>query len=348
MTVLGAAKVPFFNRDTLATMLGLAPTDVDLIENDVTGFGARRILSRLPDPVCRPACHPPGRWIEDRREHLTAMNHALKRIPRSRSPAAETVRSSDCAAGFGRPRRLYPHERTDRAAHPRQFCSPYRVPSIRITSTALLTSKTPSGTYRAPGRYEASFFCERLIELAAGDLGIDSAEMRRRNLIGAAEMPYKLRGWSPADRRWIPSATLAITAGERCLTGFGWAEKRIAGPPDRRPLSRLAVACFIEGSRAGPKETARLGSSGRRGGCMSAPPRSTASKRSWRRSPPMRSASRSTRCACSMARPYLQEGYGAFASRSTILGGSAVFEGAKALLEKMRAAAAGASRRFCR
>ncbi len=44
---------------------------------------------------------------------------------------------------------------------------PYRVPNVRITSTALLTNKTPSGTYRAPGRYEGSFFCERLIELAA-------------------------------------------------------------------------------------------------------------------------------------------------------------------------------------
>jgi CO/xanthine dehydrogenase Mo-binding subunit len=53
------------------------------------------------------------------------------------------------------------------------FSGPYRVPNMRITSTALLTNKTPAGTYRAPGRYEASFFCERLIELAAGDLGID-------------------------------------------------------------------------------------------------------------------------------------------------------------------------------
>ena len=42
MTVLGAAKVPFFNRDTLASMLGLSPEHVDLIENDVGGgFGAR-------------------------------------------------------------------------------------------------------------------------------------------------------------------------------------------------------------------------------------------------------------------------------------------------------------------
>ena len=61
---------------------------------------------------------------------------------------------------------------------------------MSITATALLTNKTPAGTYRAPRHYEASFFCERLIGLAAVDLAIDSAEIRRRNLISAAEMPY--------------------------------------------------------------------------------------------------------------------------------------------------------------
>src|SRR5258708_16085831 len=48
---------------------------------------------------------------------------------------------------------------------------PYRVPNVQITSTALLTNKTPSGTYRAPCRYEGSCFFERLIELCALDLG---------------------------------------------------------------------------------------------------------------------------------------------------------------------------------
>ena len=79
MTVLGAAKVPFFNRDTLAAMLGLSPAQVDLIENDVGGgFGARGEF--YPEDFLIPfaARHVgrPVRWIEDRREHLTAMNHA--------------------------------------------------------------------------------------------------------------------------------------------------------------------------------------------------------------------------------------------------------------------------------
>ena len=79
LTVLGAAKVPFFNRDTLAAMLGLSAAQVDLIENDVGGgFGARGEF--YPEdfliPFAARRVGRPVRWLEDRREHLTAMNHA--------------------------------------------------------------------------------------------------------------------------------------------------------------------------------------------------------------------------------------------------------------------------------
>src|SRR5207302_5736983 len=79
LTVSGAAKVPFFNRRALAQMIGLAESAVDLIENDVGGgFGARGEF--YPEDFLIPfaARHlgRPVRWIEDRREHLIAMNHA--------------------------------------------------------------------------------------------------------------------------------------------------------------------------------------------------------------------------------------------------------------------------------
>src|SRR5437879_7219208 len=202
MTVLGAAKVPFFNRDTLAAMLGLAPGDVDLIENDVGGgFGARGEF--YPEDFLIPfaARHigRPVRWIEDRREHLTAMNHA---------------RQADCEVEIACRRDgtilgvrgevfidLGAYVRTNGLIQPRTLAQcltgPYRVPNVRLTSTALVTNKTPTGTYRAPGRYEGSFFCERLIELAAKELGIDSVEMRRRNLVSDAEMPYPLARVEP-------------------------------------------------------------------------------------------------------------------------------------------------------
>src|SRR5216684_4136158 len=197
----------------------------------------------------------PVRWIEDRREHLTAMNHA---------------READCEVEIACRRDgtilglrgevfidLGAYIRTNGLIAPRTlaqfFSGPYRVPNMRITSTALLTNKTPAGTYRAPGRYEASFFCERLIELAAGDLGIDSAEIRRRNLTGAAEMPYKLPRLEPGG----PPVDTECDSGdygealERCLAEFGWAEKReLQGRLIDGRYHGIAVACFIEGAGA--------------------------------------------------------------------------------------------------
>jgi len=351
MTVLGAAKVPFFNRDTLAAMLGLALTDVDLIENDVGGgFGARGEF--YPEdfliPFAARHVRRPVRWIEDRREHLTAMNHA---------------READCEVEIACRRDgtilglrgeifidLGAYVRTNGLIQPRTlaqfFSGPYRVPNVDITSTALLTNKTPSGTYRAPGRYEASFFCERLIELAARDLGIDSAEMRRRNLIGAAEMPYKLPRLEPGG----PAVDTECDSGdygealERCLAEFGWEEKRaLQGRLIEGRYHGLAVACFIEGGGAGPKETARLeleadgsvtvyvGSAAVGQGLETVMSQIAADTLDIQLDQ-VRVLHGST--------PYLNEGYGAFASRSTVLGGSAVFEAAKLLLEQIRAAAA--------
>jgi len=79
LTVMGAAKVPFFNRRTVAQMMGLSESAVDLIENNVGGgFGARGefypedfLIPFAARYVARPVI-----WIEDRREHLIAINHA--------------------------------------------------------------------------------------------------------------------------------------------------------------------------------------------------------------------------------------------------------------------------------
>ena len=351
MTVLGAAKVPFFNRDTLAAMLGLAPTHVDLIENDVGGgFGARGEF--YPEDFLIPfaARHigRPVRWIEDRREHLTAMNHA---------------READCEIEIACRQDgtilglrgevfidLGAYVRTNGLIAPRTlaqfFSGPYRVPNMRITATALLTNKTPAGTYRAPGRYEASFFCERLIELAAGDLAIDSAEMRRRNLISAAEMPYKLPRLEPGG----PTVDTECDSGnygealDRCLAEFDWAEKRqLQGQLIDGRYHGIAVACFIEGAGAGPKETARLELAS--DGTVAVYVGSAAVGQGLE-TVMAQIAADTLGIPLDRVRvfhgstSYLEEGYGAFHSRSTILGGSAVFEGATALLEKVRAAAA--------
>jgi carbon-monoxide dehydrogenase large subunit len=351
MTVFGAAKVPFFNRDTVAAMLGLPPASVDLIENDVGGgFGARGEF--YPEDFLIPfaAKHTgrPVRWIEDRREHLTAMNHA---------------RQADCeieiaCRGDGTILGLRGDIFVDIGAYVRTngliasrtlaqcLSGPYRVPNVHMTAIALLTNKTPAGTYRAPGRHEGSFFCERLIELAARDLGIDGVEMRRRNLIGAAEMPYRLARLEPGGA----AADTECDSGdygealERCLAEFGWEQKQaFQGREIDGRYHGIAVACFIEGGGVGPKETARL--EVEPDGTVSVYVGATAVGQGLE-TVMAQIAADTLGMPLGQVRvlhgstPLLNEGYGAFGSRSTVLGGSAVFEAAKVLLEKIRVVAA--------
>ncbi|MBI2741241.1 MAG: xanthine dehydrogenase family protein molybdopterin-binding subunit [Rhodospirillales bacterium] len=67
----------------------------------------------------------------------------------------------------------------------------YRTPSIHLRISGFFTNTNPIGPYRGNGRPEASFIVERLIDLAAAQLGIDPAELRRRNYIQPDEMPFR-------------------------------------------------------------------------------------------------------------------------------------------------------------
>ena len=351
LTVKGAAKVPFFNRRTLVQMMGVSESAVDLIENDVGGgFGARGEF--YPEDFLIPfAARYVGRpviWIEDRREHLIAINHARQmdcevEIACKHDGTILGLRG-DVFVDLGA------YVRTNGLIAPRNvvqlFSGPYRIPNIRLNSSALVTNKTPTATYRAPGRYEGSFFSERLIELAAKDLGIDNVEMRRRNLVTDAEMPYRLARVEPSDL----AAETECDSGDyahvldRCLAEFGWDEKgKLQGRLIDGRYHGVAVVCFIEGGGIGPKENARLELE--HDGTVTVYVGSAAVGQGLE-TIIAQIAADSLGLTIDKIRVrhgstiYLDEGYGAFASRSTVLGGSAVFEGAAVLLDKIHAAAA--------
>ena len=71
------------------------------------------------------------------------------------------------------------------------FCAPYRVAHFRSQGKSVVTNKTLNGAYRGAGRPEANFVMERLMDIGARKLGLDPADLRRRNLVRPDEMPYK-------------------------------------------------------------------------------------------------------------------------------------------------------------
>ena len=67
----------------------------------------------------------------------------------------------------------------------------YKTPLIDVNTKCVFTTTTPVGAYRGAGRPEANYYMERLVDTAAREMGIDQVELRRKNHIPAAAMPYK-------------------------------------------------------------------------------------------------------------------------------------------------------------
>src|SRR6266540_1626469 len=134
----------------------------------------------------------PVQWIEDRRESLMATNHARQveyqvEIGFDREGRILGLRAlihADIGA-YVRTAALVPAE-----FGAALFPGPYRVHSYHCDLWSVVTNKTPAGTLRSPGRPECNFVRERLLDRGAARLGLDPAELRRRNLIRRDEMPY--------------------------------------------------------------------------------------------------------------------------------------------------------------
>ena len=232
LTVFGATKVLFFNRRILAPMLGVTEAEIDMIEVDVGGgFGVKGEF--YPEdfliPFAARLVGRPVKWIEDRREHLTATNHSREvdcevEIACKRDGTILAMRGH-IAADMGA------YIRTNGGVVPAkagQFLpGPYRIKDVALTVEAFVTSKTPVGTLRAPGRFEANFFRERMLDLVAADLGLDAMEFRRRNLIKEAELPFhtgKLVPYEPETE--FDTGDYHVTF-ERAVSEIGWEQNKI-------------------------------------------------------------------------------------------------------------------------
>jgi aerobic carbon-monoxide dehydrogenase large subunit len=196
LRLYGAAKVPHRNRDTLTRMLGRSSSSLHLHELHVGGgFGVRGELYPEDVLVCVAAIRlqRPVKWIEDRREHLIATNHSREQRHRARLAVDAGGRILGIDDEFFHDQGAYIRTHGARVIDLTlsSIPGPYHVPAYRAVGHFRLTNKTPAATYRAPGGYESTFVRERLLDVAAHKLGIEPAEIRRRNLIQPEEMPFR-------------------------------------------------------------------------------------------------------------------------------------------------------------
>jgi CO/xanthine dehydrogenase Mo-binding subunit len=136
---------------------------------------------------------------------------------------------------------------------------PYRVPHYRCEVACALTTKTPTGTYRAPGRFEANFVRERMLDLLAGAVGLDPAEVRRRNFVPADAMPYDVGTATLGHHTTYDTGRYTSTL-DAALRAAGYDEVRRQQPAWRAAgrLVGVGIGCFVEKAGPGPWEYARV------------------------------------------------------------------------------------------
>jgi CO/xanthine dehydrogenase Mo-binding subunit len=260
----GAAKVPHWNRDTMAKMLGRERDSMQLHEGHVGGgFGIRGEIYPEDVLVCAAALkfRKPIKWIEDRREHLIAANHSRQQHHKIRAAidAGGHILGIDNEFFHDNGAYMRTHAATVPDLAAAMLPGPYKVPAYRATGHIRLTNKTPCGTYRAPGRYESTFVRERLMDAIAAKVGVDTVEIRRRNLIGKSAMPYTL-GLETLGTHIVYDSGDYAKLLDKALAAADWPKLQQELRERRAKGEKVGagVAMFVEKSGLGPFDTVRV------------------------------------------------------------------------------------------
>ena len=258
LDMYGAAKRPHWNRDQLAAMLERDPSTIDLHENHVGGgFGVRGELYPEDVLVCLGALRlgHPVKWIEGRREHMLSANHSREQRHYVRVAFQDDGQIVAIDDRFFHDQGAYIRTHGVRVADMTAglMLGPYRVPNYRVAGHFRLTNKTPAATYRAPGRFESSFVRERLMDAIATHLGLDPITVRQRNFISSTEMPYE-RSLDALEVPVILDSGNYTELLDKALLAANWTSLQRDAAKQRKNGEAVGVglAFFVEKTGLGP------------------------------------------------------------------------------------------------
>ena len=253
-------QTPTAARDLLAAVLGGKPQDYRLINGDIGGgFGMKTGLTPEDALVCYAArkLGRPVKWRADRSEeflaaHMGRDQHYSASLALDREGRILALRMEMLANIGAVP--VGSSAMIPLAMVAKVVTSVYRVPVVDYRIKAVLTNTMATGAYRGAGRPEGNYLMERLVEKAAHELGIESAELRRRNLLAPADMPYKTHVGETYDTGDFARML------QQVLDAADW-----KGFPARREDSRRrgklrgrGMAAYLEWTGALPTETVDL------------------------------------------------------------------------------------------
>ena len=258
-----STQAPTGVRGGLAQLFGLDPDNVHVVAPDVGGGFGMKVIQFYPEEVMvawasRTLGHP-VKWIEDRREDFVGSNHERGQVHHIKVAAdaeghilAMDVKFINDAGAYCSYGLIIP------IVTAAQMQGPYKIENFRYEYRNIFTNRVPTSPYRGAGRPQAVYVMERVMDKVAGELGIDRAEIRRRNFIGPDEFPYEV------GVAWQDGGNVVYDSGEYekgldvLLEALDY-EAFLAEQKEAREQGRLlglGFGCYVEGTGLGPYEGA--------------------------------------------------------------------------------------------
>jgi len=265
LKVWDSTQAPLPIRNGLAGLFGLPEFSVEVVAPDVGGGFGTKIMLFYPEEILVPhvaiTLGRPVKWTEDRREHLIAANQERGQIHDVEVAIDETGRILALRDHFVHDTGAYtPYGIVVPIITSTQLPGPYRLKNYTVEFEVAYSNKAAVSPYRGAGRPHGVFVMERVIGLIARELGLEPAEVRRRNFIQPDEFPWDVGltfqdgGPTRYDSGNYPAA-LAMAVDMIGAVDFRrrQSEARRAG----RYLG-LGLGCYVEGTGIGPYEGAHV------------------------------------------------------------------------------------------
>ena len=266
LTVWDTTQAPVFLRNGLAAMLGLSERQVRVIAPFVGGGFGPKIMLFYPEEVVIPwaamQLNRPIKWIEDRLEHFFATTQERGQTHDAEIALTRDGRILGIKDVFLHDTGAYnPYGLTVPINSQCTLLGPYVIANYDSTFTAIFTNKPIVTPYRGAGRQHGVFVMERLLDIAAHELGIDRAEIRRRNFIPPDAFPYN------NEIIYQDFAPLSYDSGnyepvlDKALEMIGYRRFLAEEQPRLRAQGRhvgIGIVCYVEGTGIGPYEGAKI------------------------------------------------------------------------------------------
>jgi carbon-monoxide dehydrogenase large subunit len=266
LTVWDTTQAPVVIRNGLASMLGLSERQVRVIAPFIGGGFGPKIMMFYQEEVLVPwaamKLGRPVKWIEDRAENFVATTHERGQVHEAEIALSKEGRILGVQDVFLHDTGAYaPYGLTVPLNSQCTLLGPYDIKNYQSEFTAVFTNKTIVTPYRGAGRQHGVFVIERLLDIAARDLKIDRAEIRRRNFIQPHQFPY--------DNQIIYQdfAPLIYDSGnyevllDQALEKIGYRDFIQSEQPRLRAEGRcvgIGLVAYVEGTGIGPYEGAKV------------------------------------------------------------------------------------------